>query len=65
MLKQSLLQEKYHYLTDPAFDYIKKELKGDTLQSEEEKHGMKNIHGELIPHIQNIFFNEQKELLKK
>ncbi len=44
---------------------IRKDWKGDTLQSEEEKHGMKNIHGELIPHIQNIFFNEQKELLKK
>ena len=44
---------------------IRKDWKGDTLQSEEEKHGMKNIHGELIPHIQNIFFNEQKEVLKK
>ena len=28
----SLVPEKYHYLTDPAFDYIKKELYGDLIK---------------------------------
>lgn len=42
----------------------RKDWKGDTIQNEIDKHNMKNIHEELIPHIQNIFFKEQRELLK-